>query len=419
MPDTAVIEQPPTVAPDYVPPQASEPKPLKVKAGDIFKREFEKLTKAEAEGKPPEADKPVEPPKEELKEEVKPEVNVESKQAEKPASPLDVVTADQKPEEAKVEEPDILKEFDEKTANWKRAREVMKAQSEEKKALEAKVAELAKTPKSDPEEIAKLSQERDALKQSLAEREELIKSVDVRLSTEYQSTLHKRDAKIAKVSKKADAYGANAEAIISAMALPDSKFKNEQIKAAMADLDGDDKAELKILMGEVDGLNEQLQEFEKDAPKKYEELQSRREAQLREQQENHLRTIQSEFVKLAERLPQDIVTLREVPDDVPGGTEWNKAIRDAKEKALQVLTPGGSDYDESATIAFKGAHYNSLMGMFLKDHSELVSARKRLAEFDAGGPDFKGGDKPKSEPKLTASEKFHKALETLKSNPTE
>src|SRR6185503_8267362 len=102
----------------------------------------------------------------------------------------------------------------------------------------------------------------------------------------------------------------------------------------------------------------------------------------------------SNFGKITEILPNDIVTLREVPEDVPGGTEWNQAIKSAKETALRVLSPGGSDFNETAAIAYKGAHYDAVMNMFLKEHSELLDARKRLAEFDGGGPDFKGGNKP-------------------------
>lgn len=406
--------EPPITKPEYVPPQMPHPvqEPLKVKAGEKWKTEFDKLTKAEA-GKP--ETPPVESPKDEPKAPVTP-VPTEAKPEVKPTSPLDVVTAGKKEVQ---EEPDVLEGFDEKNPDWKRAREVMKTQRQEKKALEATIAELKKAPKSDPEEIIRLTKEKDELKQSLAEREELIQSVDVRLSKDYRDALQKRDTKISKVSTKAKAYGADADALIGALTLPDGAFKTQQIKAAMAEVDPEDKTEIRLLIGEVDTLNDQLTEFEKDAPKKYQEIQSKRETQLREQQEASVKNIHAEFGKITDALPTDIVTLREVPDDVPGGTEWNEAIKSAKENALRILSPGGSDFNESASVAYKGAHYDALMNMFLKDHAELVDARQRLNEYDSSGPDFRGGGKPKSEPKLTPAAKYHQTLEKIKSSPTD
>jgi hypothetical protein len=407
MPET--IEPPVKDAPEYVPPQVPEsPKP-KINRGDVFRENLVKAQKEERGETPVETPPPAETPKEELKPEVK-ETEVKS---ETPKSPLDVVTADKKPE-VKVEEPDVLEGFDEKNPDWKRAREVMKTQSREKRELEKTIAELKKTPKSDPEEVARLAKERDDLKQSLAEREEMISAIDVRLSAEYQSTLKSRDSKIGKVASKAKAYGADADALVGALNLPDGTFKTQQIKAAMAEVDPEDKTEIRLLIGEVDGLNEKLSEFESNAPTKAAELNAKREAQLREQQEASIKTIHSEFGKITESLPSDVITFREVPEDVPGGTEWNQAIKTARENALRILSPGGSDFNESATIAVKGAHYDALMNMFLNDHKELVDARKRLAEYDSGGPDFKGTDKPKTEPKLSPSQKFHKALESIK-----
>jgi hypothetical protein len=413
-----VIEPPQTDTPVYVPPRVLEaPKP-KVNRGDVFRENLVKALKEE-QGEaavPTSPEKLVEVPKEEPKTEVTPEPEVKT---ETPKSPLDVVTADKKPE-VKVDEPeDVLKDFDEKTPDWKRAREVMKTQSREKRELEKTIAELKKTPKTDPEEITRLAKERDDLKQSLSEREEMISAIDVRLSAEYQSTLKSRDTKIGKVASKAKAYGADADALVGALNLPDGTFKTQQIKAAMAEVDPEDKTEIRLLIGEVDGLNEKLQDFETNALTKAAELQAKREAALQEQQEASIKTIHSEFGKVTEALPVDIVTLREVPEDVPGGTEWNEAIKNARENALRILSPGGSDFKESASVAVKGAHYDALMNMFLKDHSELVDARKRLAEYDSGGPDFKGGDKPKTEPKMSASQKYHKAMESIKSSPTD
>lgn len=410
-----VLEAPPAAGPTYVPPQVPEPakEPLKVKAGDKYRAELDKLTHPKSEtavAEPPkEEPKQAEPPKEPPKE-------APVAPTEKPTSPLDVVTADRKTD---VKEPDVLEEFEDKNPDWKRARQVMKTQRDEKKALETAIAELKKTPKADPEQITKLSQERDALKQSLAEREELIKSVDVRLSEDYRVLAKKKDDTVQKIGDRVKSYGVDPAAFVSALALPEGKYKNEQIDALLSEVAPSYQAKINVLVDRLEEHNEALNEFEKDAPKKYEEIQAKRQATIQEQQEASVKAIHTEFGKITEALPSDVVTLREVPDDVPGGTEWNQAIKTARENALRILSPGGSDFNESAAIAYKGAHYDALMNMFLKDHTELVDSRKRLAEYDSGGPDFKGGGKPKTEAKLTPGQKYQKALEQAHSSPTE
>src|SRR6185436_17164525 len=104
---------PPTTEPLYVPPQAPEsPKP-KVNRGDIFRKNLDIAKKAEREEA--EIPMPTEPPKEEPKPEVTPEPEVKPEEvkpaAETPKSPLDVVTADKKPETKPEEEDDVLKGF--------------------------------------------------------------------------------------------------------------------------------------------------------------------------------------------------------------------------------------------------------------------------------------------------------------------
>jgi hypothetical protein len=133
-----------------------------------------------------------------------------------------------------------------------------------------------------------------------------------------------------------------------------------------------------------------------------------------EQHVANLKIVQQVFNKRTEELPIEIVTLREVPDDVPGGTEWNEAIRKAREEAWRVMSPGGSTREETSDTAWMGRHYPHLMNMFLNDHKELVDARKRLAEYDGGGPDFKGSSKPSTEVKATPTQKYWKTLESIK-----
>ncbi len=115
-----------------------------------------------------------------------------------------------------------------------------------------------------------------------------------------------------------------------------------------------------------------------------------------------------------ETLPDNVKTLREVPEDVPGGTEWNKEIKEARENALRILKPDGSDFKESAAIALKGARYDSLEKRYLELHSEYRELKKTMKEYDQSGPEFKGGPKPKSTVEKKPGIKYHEAFNAIK-----
>lgn len=419
------VADPPTeTKPEYVPPQVPEAKkPLKVSYGEKWKAEFAKLQAAERETK--EADIPMPPPEttEVPKEEPKPEVKEPEPElkpaAEKPASPLDVITAEKKPEIQ--EEPDVLKEFDEKEANWKRAREVMRQQAQAKKDLEAEIAKLKETPKSSPEEILALAKERDELKSKYQIQEERLKAVNYQYSETFQNMVADRDAHIGKIQSRVERLGGDTEKFMAALAMPDGRAKNAQIKEALSEVDPEDRTRVHTLLETLDEKNEKLAKEVENAGPRWDELQAKRAAELAEEQAKGLKTIESTFTQIAAALPESVKTFREVPDDVPGASEWNAEIKAARETAMRVLTPGGSDQKESMEIAIKGGRYDSLEKRFLSVHQELVEARKRLAQYDSGGPDFKGGDKPKEAPVKgpKGASGYFKALETLRASPTE
>ena len=61
--------------------------------------------------------------------------------------------------------------------------------------------------------------------------------------------------------------------------------------------------------------------------------------------------------------------------------------------------------------------YDKVEARLLSTFSELSEARKRLAEFDAGDPDFKGGKRPAGQPGAAQkpSEKYWQTFNALKS----
>lgn len=384
------------------------PTPAQTKVGDKFREELGRLTK------PPKSEEP----KEEVststapKEDVKTEQVVETKEDKpdvKPASPLDAIL-ETTPEEKKTEEPDVLKEFDEKTANWQKAREVMKTQSSELKDLRSKVQQLETAPKAEPSVVAELTKQRDELQTKFQQQEERLKAINYRYSDEYQGMVAERESVLAKISSRMKAYGGDAGTLIEALQLPQSKVRTSQIKEALAELDSDDKSRIHSLIETLETHEEKLADVEKDLPKKWDDLQAQREVQLAEQSQTAIKELETSFGKIVEGIPANTVTLRQVPDDVPGAKEWNDEVKQGIDRGLAVLKPGGADFNQSVEIAVKGARYDSLEKRYLALHKDYAAAQKRLSEFDQSGPDFKGTPKPANKTEKKPGLKYREAL---------
>lgn len=402
-------------------PEVAEPpavETLKTNVGEKFRVELEKARKAELEAPPSEPDKVVELPKEEPKPEPasEPAPGPELKPAaEKPASPLDVLTTEKKEEP----EPDVTAEFDDKNPNWKRAREIMREQSGKIKEFQTKLSELEKIPKPQPDEILALSKAKQELEERLQKQEESLKALNYQYSETFQKMVADRDAHVNKIQSRVERLGGDTEKFMAALAMPDGRAKNAAIKEALAEVDSEDRTRIHTLLEGLDEKNEKLLEESKNSSVRWDELQSKRNAELAEENAKQLTQLQKEYVRVSEAIPNEIKTLRMVPDDVEGAAEWNEAIKKADADALRVLTPNGADFDESVKIAKMGAHYPYLSNLVLKQNAQIKEMAKRLAEYDSGGADFKGGKKPATEVKLDPAQRYHKALEQIKSSPTE
>jgi chromosome segregation ATPase len=393
------------------------PQPAKTRVGDKFREEFAKLTKPqqteESKDEPTTEKTSDEIPKQEPVQERSPETV--DKPVPKAASPLDAIletaiTGKDVKEEKSSEESDVLKEFDEKTANWQRAREVMKTQSGELKTLREKVQTLEKTPKAEPSVIESLTKERDDLLTRFQQQEERLKAINAEYSEPFQNLLAAKDKDVTKLSNRMKALGGDAETLVGALSLPEGKVRTAQIKEAMAELDPDDKITIRALIEKIEGHDDTIADFRKDLPKKWDELQAQRDVQLAEQSQAAVKQLETQYGKVIETIPTSTVTLREVADDVPGGTEWNQEIRSAIETGLKVLKPDGADFNQSVEIAVKGARYDTLEKRYLALHSDYSDLKKQYNELAGSGPDFKGGTKPVSTVDKKPGIKYREAL---------
>ncbi len=392
------------------------PVSTKSKFGDKFRAELAKLETTDAPVKetPPPVQTPDQPDdatSTTTPETTKTEQVVEPKEDKgdvktaKPESPLDVVL--EKAEEKPAEEPDILEGFPEKTPNWQKARGVMKTQSEKIKELEAKLT--APKPAEDPVWQKKAEE----LEKALEEREVTIKSLNAEYSQDYQKLVGKYQGTAEKIKTRMQSFGADGDSLLAALSLPYGKVRTEQVDAALAELPAGKQGRIESLIEELETHGEDITEFRKDLPKKYDEMVAYHQKQAAEQQANGIKQLETEFGKISQSIPAKVVTMREVPEDVPGGTEWNKEIREAREVALRVLKPDGSNFEESTQIALQGARYPTLEKRYLALHKDYSELKKRMAEYDSSGPDFKGGSKPKSTTPKSAPQKYREAMEAI------
>lgn len=393
MSETEVIEQPKT-----------EKLPAgKTVVGEKFRTEFAKLQSTVKTDPEP----------------VKEEEKVEEKPAVKP-SPLDVASGtaktEKKEEGVEWEKEEVLKEFDPQKANWQKARQTMGTQAVSIRKLQKDIEEAKKSGAS-TEYVTTLTQELTGVKTSLAEKEaklaerdEAIKAINAEYSEEYKGLKSAHDKVVDKATRQLEAVAGKerADSLREALALPQGKIRNNVIKEVIAELEPEDKTRVLTKIELVDESEDKITDFKSNLPGKFDELQKKRDAAASEKAEQETKALETNYEKVARTLSELHPTLREVPEDVEGAEDWNSGVRKAVAEGLRVLKPGAT-FEESVATAAKGQRYDALEKMLLDTRKELITANGRLAEFDRGGSDFKGGKKVIKEV-LTPAEKYHKAM---------
>jgi Spy/CpxP family protein refolding chaperone len=412
MPEGTAVAEPPVETKPQVAPVAPE------KWGNKFRDEFAKLKTAESQVEAPvepeKKEAPIEPQKEAPKEATPatpPQADV------KPTSPLEAVLAEEKPTTTEPSKEDPLAQFEKvekpSSDNWKAARETMKRQSEELKTLKS-------APKPDTAAIEALTKERDDFKARVEAQEQNLKAVNAEYSDEYQSLVRDRGKTLGKIAKHLKYSGAeNAEVLLDALNLPDGKFKTDQVKAILSGFDETDRTTVVAHIKDLEEADEKIIDFRKDLPGQFDRLQSKQQAKQAEEAVQNIKNLEVNFDKVVQDLPKLVKTLREVPDDIDGAEEWNKPIREARQRALQALKPGGADFNQTVAIAVKGELYDNLEQRYIAAHKELSEAKARLKEFDGASPDFKGGKSPTTQAAKKPGQVFRDTMAKLQTSDSD
>jgi len=385
----ATIESlPDTTKPPQVP-KASSDDPILGNLGDRFNDALKNVTVSDDKKQESKhVEKPTKPePKKEEKVETTPE---------KPSSALEAALGEPKvPEIAKPDlaaldklEADLDKIETPKSEDWKRAREA-------RKLLRDELTKAQSAPPKVDANLEVLTKENVELKERLQKQETNLKAINAEYSEDFQNLLADREKVLGKVASKMKYSGSDrADELVAALGMPEGKLKTTAVKDAMSELDADDKIAVRALIERLDETDEKITEFRKDLPGQFERLQERKKLSAHEQAEKESKLQETEFRKVIEELPKEIVRLRQLSDDAPDAKTWNDPIRPAIESAFKALRPNGTDFRGTVSLAIKGALYDNVWNDYVAQNKELREANARLKEFDQGSPDFKGGKAP-------------------------
>lgn len=382
--NTQIIEQGMT---DTAPAQEQTPEPT---PAEIFKKSM-----AEQEGGAQDEKKPADTQPEKTEPEKKEEAASEKK------SPLDEIVGEQKKDEPEAEVDPLAEFADEKSRNWKRAREVMRSQSDiikEKGKTEAewktKLAEfekqLAEKPKVDPA----AEEELKSLRKQIEDSKEAFKAVNVELDPEFRKEfVDGRKALVDRAAAKLRAYGGNADALVEALKMPEGRARDTAIKEAFGDTVNEDSiASGKILsiIGDVEKLDERRADELRNAGPKFDELMKRRETAAAEaaKKDGEYRT--AVFDKVSKSIAETTPLLR----TIEGNDEWNNPIIEAHTKA-KALFAADAKPEEVVSAAIKGSYFDAVQKLALEQHSQIKALKTQLKEFEGAEPSVKGTGKTK------------------------
>lgn len=371
-----------------------------------FRQEVEALNAAESSGETKTTDastskdsKPetkaevkTEAKPEEVKTEQKPEVKAEVKKK----SALDAAMSDDTPDPAPVDEVQQL--IESKDPNWNKARETMKKQSEDLKALREAAAKTPAVPEQYASELKSLKEETERLRTENKQYKDAVVALDVKYDPEFQAKyVQGREKLLTKAAAKVEAAGADKKAFLEAMELKGPK-RAVALREVMSTIETDyERGSVTEYLGKIDNLEDEADEHLSKPQESFEEIRRKREVQQREQQEESIRFRDATFESVQKELPKVSKLMRLAPADSEGAEQFNEQLQQDIQKAPALIEL--SDPREIAVQAYKAARYDTVEKMFIeqrtKDQAQIEELQAELSKYEGADPAFRGGGKAK------------------------
>lgn len=306
-----------------------------------------------------------------------------------PKTAVDKLLSPPKPaEQPPAVAPDPLDEFkDDKkaAANIPRMRESYETKI---KALRQEVEEARKTvaPGKEQEEL------RVKLEELQKERDQLAETVKLgspEKSEDYQQMTRERNGLVDKMTTRLADFGGDSTKLKDALLLS-GKAKATALKEAMADLDVDDRTVLRLMVEDLEKLDDKRKDFLSDADKTWSTKQQERTAKEQQSQEVKARELVNEIGKLKKTLPEEFFMLR-TADESP---EWNESVNQAFVEA-EAMAKGQRPREAVLKTLAMGLRAGHLAELFKAERDARIKAEEKLASRSNAGPTIRGQTPPK------------------------
>lgn len=299
--------------------------------------------------------------------------------------------------------------------NWAAARETMRKQVEEIKALKESSQKAAEPPPELTAKIKTYESELQALRSENARMKDAITTLDVRYDPTTQDKLQARDRNVNAIAERIAQNGGDKDLFLSAMEMPSAK-RAKALDQAMEGIESDrERATINTKLGLIETMDEEIDSLLSNPHQTAEQLKQQREIRAREEAQRIEEFKQAVFDKTRGQLPKLSRFMREAPADAEGAQEFNAALKADQDRAMSLLTAAP---EEAAVHAYKAARYDSLEKFAFDQikayQTELSEVRTTLSKYE-GGELKHNGDKtpPKREDHEVPLEKaWRDALES-------
>ena len=290
-------------------------------------------------------------------------------------------------------EKDPLEEFkDDKTANFKRAREVIAEKHAKVRELEKAISDLtakASTPTAPPEVQA----ENEALKARIEEMSAYVKAADITLDPAFKSKfIDGRESIIAKAVARVTDGGGEGQELRDALSMTGKK-RNDAVKEILSSLDDTDRSRVVRLLDQVEELDEQRAEAMKDTGRTWEEIQKGRQSQTVAERTKSAQLRSQEIGQVADALPADFVLLRKALPSAKDADAWNAEIEKARKDAEFLASPDAPVADVAKAI-LKGLRADKLQELFLAERKARIALQEENKKLTGASPDPAGRRQP-------------------------
>lgn len=240
--------------------------------------------------------------------------------------------------------------------------------------------ETAKAGGASKSELELLRQERDAERQQRSDFEDRLKLIAVERHPGFRKFYDDKMAQVTAMAKSA--AGEHADRIEALLAMPDGKYKNEQLDDIANSLGGIRGAKLGAAILEFEKVQaERNQELGK-YKERYEAMTAQQKRQVEESQKQQQEIFESRWKGLSDSEKGNALWKPREND-----VEWNNGLTERRDLA-RAIYQGELDPESRANAAFWAAAAPTILKQSLTDKQEIAALKKELESIKAVKPNL-------------------------------